>query len=132
MRIYLSVDPAREDAHQVLHKVQSILLLLLEYNQLDILLFALEDEIFCDILSIFEDIHRKKCPDVDYKKFYQNQTHFINYYDFHETAVTSIKMRYKLLFLKDYIFCDHPSDEFLNFLSGVDLLLTLVGRNPDD
>lgn len=120
VQIYMRIDRARNDCNDVARKVQTILLLLLEYNQLDILLFALDDEIFCDILTIFEDIHRDKCPDVNYKEFFQRQTRFINYYDFHETAVTSIKMRYKLLFLKDYIFCDHPTEEFLTFLGGVD------------
>jgi hypothetical protein len=33
--------------------------------------------------------------------------------------VDIIKMRYKIMFLKDYIFCDHLKEEFLNYLNSV-------------
>lgn len=65
-------------------------------------------------------MHAEKTSTVDYKEFFINQTHFHNYYNFPPHMVDIIKMRYKIMFLKDYIFCDHQKEEFLNYLNSVD------------
>lgn len=110
---------ADEGQKDVVVKIQKIALLLLEEWQLDILLHVLNEEVFYDMLDLFRDMHIEKCPTADYRSFFVNQTHFINFYNFPESLVDVIKLRYKIMFLKDYIFCDHPKEEFLNYLNSV-------------
>lgn len=135
-------------------KVARILMLLMECLKLDIIIHVVDESVFYDILDIFSYMHRNKLPESsnpppdnpgapdkpetepnstspkplsspDYRQFFTTQTHFKNIYNFPEQMIDSIKLRYKILFLKDYVFCDHPKDEFLAHLNEVDF------RQPD-
>ena len=58
-------------------------------------------------------------PSVNYKAYFRDQTRYINYFSFPQSVVDSIRQRYKLLFLKDYIFCSHQTEEFLSYLNSI-------------
>jgi hypothetical protein len=94
-------------------------MLLLEEWQLDILLHVLHNDVFYDMLDLFRDMHVEKCPTAEYRTFFENQTYFINFFNFPQSLVDIIKLRYKIMFLKDYIFCDYQKEEFLNYLNSV-------------
>lgn len=68
---------------------------------------------------VTSDMHLEKCPTANYREFFVNQTHFINFFNFPQNLIDVIRLRYKIMFLKDYIFCDHQKEEFLNYLNSV-------------
>lgn len=56
---------------------------------------------------------------MNYMTYFRDHTKFINYYNFEQKMVDSIRLRYKIMFLKDYVFCDHPKEEFYSYLESV-------------
>lgn len=47
------------------------------------------------------------------------QTKFLPFVEMPAHVIDSIKLRYKMIFLREYVFCDHINEEFLNYLSTV-------------
>lgn len=119
LKIYKTAvaDPSQKE---IVAKVQRITMLLLEEWQLDILLHVLHEDVFCDMLDLFRDMHLEKSPTANYRVFFEQQTHFINFFNFPQSLVDVIKLRYKIMYLKDYIFCDYQKEEFLNYLNSVE------------
>jgi hypothetical protein len=123
VQLYKQLPPENvEDAK----KIQRILMLLMEFSQLDIILHVLDDAVFLDALDIFDgtlglilDMQRDKAPGIGYREYFVNRTKFLNPYNFPPSIVQIIKDRYKLIFLKDYIFCSHQTEEFLNYLNSI-------------
>lgn len=56
---------------------------------------------------------------MDYVTHFCTQTKFLPFVEMPVHVVDSIKLRYKIIFLRDYVFCDHVNEEFLNYLSTV-------------
>ena len=127
VKIYKGLSPDDPNHQDISTKIQKITMLLLEEWQLDILLHVLNEDVFYDMLDIFRGIpfsyarhaHRAVFPMPTTGSSSPSTTHFINYFEFPQQMADIIKMRYKIMFMKDYIFCDHQKEEFLNYLNSV-------------
>lgn len=119
VKVYKSLDRSQADYNSNAVKIQKILMMLLEFAQLDIVLHVLHEDVFFDVLLILEDMHREKFPDVNYRNYFLNDTRYTNFFNFPPQVIASIQLRYKIMFLKDYVFCDHTKEDFLNYLNSV-------------
>jgi len=117
--VYRGLQRSDQSHQDEVAKIHKIVVILLETLQLDIILHMLNDEVFLDMLDIFSDMHREKSAAADYRKYFAEQTRFVNFHHFPPKLVENIHMRYKLLFVKDYVLCDHPKEELLGFLNSV-------------
>ena len=128
--VYRGLQRSEPSFAETAGKVHRIVVTLLETLQLDIILHMLNDEVFLDMLDLFSDMHRDKAPAVDYRRYFAEQTRFVNFHSFPPKLVENIHMRYKLLFVKDYVLCDHPKEELLGFLNSVGRADRRSSRSP--
>ena len=117
--MYKGLDPAAPDFADNRAKLHKVVMLLLESSQLDIILHVLHKSVFFDMLDLFEDMHSHKSLSCHYRDYFVNKTRYMNYFSFPSQLVDSIQLRFKILFLKDYVLCDHPKEELINYLNSV-------------